>query len=71
VQVFPFEADNATVVPVPITPIYVPSPVVLATGHVYCTAKYDVTAYPKVRISIKNNNAGTQTLVYNWSLGGA
>lgn len=71
VAVYPFEGDNSTVMPVPLTPIYAPSPVVFATGHCYYTAKFDVTGYQKVRLAIKNNNAGTQTLVYNWNLGGA
>lgn len=70
VVVQPYEADNATVQLTPILPAMQPTTnPAFAGGHVYYTAQYDVQAFEMVRISVTNNNAGTQTITRaSWRL---
>jgi hypothetical protein len=71
VQVQPFEPDGVTLMPIAIAPMFATGPT-FSGASVYYTGRFDVTMYQKVRISVKNNNAGTQTLksLY-WGFGGS
>jgi hypothetical protein len=68
VTVIPFKGDNVT----PLTGITIPptnsNGPTLIGGVVQYDALYDVSAYPKVRIAVKNNNAATQTLDLSYRL---
>ena len=59
--VLPYEADNVTLMPLPLTPITAQGPT-FASGKVYYQGRFDVDAVERVQIQIKNNNAGAQTL---------
>jgi hypothetical protein len=61
ITVQPYEGDNVTLSAVVLTPVAAPANV-FASGHAYAYARYDVIGVGRVRISWKNNNAGTQTL---------
>lgn len=68
VQLNPYEADNATIMPVSIPPIRTIGPN-LSGGHDYFYAEYDVSGLDKVRLRITNNNAGAQTITRSsWRL---
>ena len=71
VSVIPFKGDNVTpMTGVTLTPISSNGPT-FASPNVSFNGLYDVSGYPKVRIAIKNNNAGTQTLnELSWRLSG-
>lgn len=62
IAVNPFKGDNVT----PITGVTIPPQTsngpTLNGGLVQYDGVYDVSAYQKVRITARNNNAGTQTL---------
>jgi hypothetical protein len=67
VSVFPIFPDG-TVGAVSITPLQSTGPT-YAAPNVQYTGNYDVSGYQKVRISVKNNNAATQTLNnFSWQL---
>lgn len=61
VTVFPYEADGLTLMPVPLPTIQTITNVATG-GKVYAVQRFDVTAFERVQVQIKNNNAGAQTL---------
>jgi len=61
VTVVPVEADNATVMALPLTAQASSGPT-FGSGKVQYYGKFDVSAFEFVQVQIKNNNAGTQTL---------
>jgi hypothetical protein len=69
VGVFPFEADGVTVMAnVGLTAIRSGGPT-FGTGAVQYNGTYDVSGVDKVRIVVRNNNAGAQTLTrLGWRL---
>jgi hypothetical protein len=70
VTVLPFQSDNATLQVNQLPPMSSDGPD-LAAGTVYFTARYDVTAYERVRIRINNANVGAQTISRaSWRLAG-
>jgi hypothetical protein len=61
--VFPFEGtDNVTPLPNAAIPAIRSSGVVFSGATVDYTGTYDVSGVAKVRVVVKNNNAGPQTL---------
>jgi len=66
VTIVPFAADGVT----PMSNITIPPMAsngpTFANGVVQYTATYDVSGYQKVRIQVKNSNAGAQTVNYFW-----
>jgi hypothetical protein len=66
VTVVPFAADGVT----PMANITIPPQAsngpTFAGGVVQYTGTYDVSGYQKVRVQVKNNNAGAQTINYFW-----
>jgi hypothetical protein len=71
VQVNPYEADNATVIPMPLPASQAPATnPAFSGGKCYYTAAFDVSPYDMVRVRITNNNAGGQTINRaSWRLG--
>jgi hypothetical protein len=66
--VLPFEADNATVMPITLPPVSSVGPT-LNGGHVYYYAQFDVTGLEKVRVRLNNANVAPQTITrMNWRL---
>lgn len=62
ITVVPFKSDGVTpLANLTLTPTSSNGPT-FAGGVVQYTAVYDVSAYKKVQIRVKNNNASTQTL---------
>lgn len=61
VTVTPYEADNVTISGVDLPVVRSQGPT-FAGGRVTFIGEYDVTGIESVRIRVKNNNAGTQTL---------
>jgi hypothetical protein len=49
-------------------PVVNSSPPTFAGGHAYFSATYDVSGLDAVRLGIKNNNAGAQTVTMSWRL---
>lgn len=67
VQVFPYEADGLTVSAVPLAPVTGAGGTATFTGgHSYYDQQFNVQGLDKVRIAVKNNNAGAQTLNASW-----
>jgi hypothetical protein len=68
VAVNPYEADDATVMPIAVPQVQGVGPT-LVGGHVYQYAQFDVTGIEYVRVRITNNNAGGQTITRaSWRL---
>jgi hypothetical protein len=61
VTVTPYEADNVTLSGVTLTAVTTTGPTFAGGKNTYY-GKFDVTGLRRVRASVKNNNAGTQTL---------
>jgi hypothetical protein len=67
-QVNPYEADDATIMPIAVPQVQGVGPT-LNGGHVYQYAQFDVTGLEYVRVRITNNNAGGQTITRaSWRL---
>lgn len=65
VELWPFEADNLTTMPVVLPPVRSIGPIF--STRVYYEAEWDVSALEKVQVRIRNNNVGAQTLTrYSW-----
>lgn len=66
--VLPFEGDNLTVMPIPLTAVRTVGPT-LNAGHVYALIQYDVSGIDRVRFRINNANVGAQTITRaSWRL---
>lgn len=67
---FPFEADNLTIMPIAIPPMNSIGPT-LNGGKVYYYAEFDVSSLERVRLRLTNNNVGAQTIDrMSWKLTG-
>ena len=73
VTVQPYSMDHATLIPMALPTLATQTPVTNpAFGSGKCTfaGVFDVSGYDMVKVSIKNNNAGAQTINRaSWSLG--
>jgi hypothetical protein len=72
VTVLPYAADGVTIIPSPLPVMSSPTTnPVFSGGHVYFVARFDCSAQEFVRVDIKNNNAGGQTITRaSWRLAG-
>lgn len=68
IAVQPYEADNATLMPIGVPQVQGVGPT-LSGGHVYQYAQFDVTGVDRVRILVTNNNVAGQTITRkSWRL---
>lgn len=64
----PYAVGNTSVMPISLPPLNTVGPT-LSGGHVYFVATFDVSGEDAVRVGIKNNNAGAQTITRaSWRL---
>lgn len=68
VEVAPVSEVNDEVYPIVMPAVQSVSPSVLSGGRLYTWARYDVSAQQRVRLRIKNANAGAQAADWAWRL---
>lgn len=68
IAVQPFEADGATIMPIPVPQVQGVGPT-LNGGHVYQYGQWDVSGLDAVQVRVTNNNAAPQTITRaSWRL---
>jgi hypothetical protein len=60
--VVPYEADNVTLLPNITLPAVASTGPTFGSGKVGYYGRFDVSAFERVQIQLKNNNAGAQTM---------
>src|SRR4249919_355778 len=67
IEVAPVSEVNDEVYPIVMPPMQNVAPA-LSAGRIYTWARYDVSAQQRVRLRLKNANAGAQPCDYAWRL---